>query len=59
MWFENYFNKIKNQCYDDQNQEYVDVFTKNIINRVLVTTEDMMANKPDDNNSGGMGGMGM
>ena len=59
MWFENYFNKIRNKDYDAQDQEYADVFTKNIINRVLVTIEDMMANKPDDNDACRMCGIGM
>jgi len=66
--------------YDAQNEEYVDMFVKGIIDPVkvvrtalqdaasiaglLVTTEAMIADKPDDKDSGaggmpgGMGGMG-
>jgi len=74
----------KNMGYDAQNEEYVDMFVKGIIDPVkvvrtalqdaasiaglLVTTEAMIADKPDDKDSGaggmgggmgGMGGMGM
>ena len=74
----------KNMGYDAQNEEYVDMFAKGIIDPVkvvrtalqdaasiaglLVTTEAMIADKPDDKDSGaggmpggmpgGMGGMG-
>ena len=59
----------KNQGYDAQNEEYVDMFTKGIIDPVkvvrtalqdaasiaglLVTTEAMIADKPDDKDAGG------
>jgi chaperonin GroEL len=79
----------KSQGYDAQNEEYVDMFAKGIIDPVkvvrtalqdaasiaglLVTTEAMIADKPEDKDSaagggmpggmpggmGGMGGMGM
>ena len=77
----------KTQGFDAQNEEYVDMFAKGIIDPVkvvrtalqdaasiaglLVTTEAMIADKPDDKDSGGgmpggmpggmggMGGMGM
>ncbi|MDC0961122.1 chaperonin GroEL [Candidatus Pelagibacter sp.] len=78
----------KSQGYDAQNEEYVDMFSKGIIDPVkvvrtalqdaasiaglLVTTEAMIADKPDDKDAGaggmpggmpggmgGMGGMGM
>ena len=74
----------KNQGYDAQNEEYCDMFAKGIIDPVkvvrtalqdaasiaglLVTTEAMIADKPDDKDAGaggmpggmgGMGGMGM
>ncbi len=78
----------KNQGYDAQNEDYVDMFAKGIIDPVkfvrpalqdaasiaglLVTTEAMIADKPDDKDAGaggmpggmpggmgGMGGMGM
>ena len=60
----------KNQGYDAQNEEYVDMFAKGIIDPVkvvrtalqdaasiaglLVTTEAMIADKPEDKDSGGM-----
>ncbi|MDB2311914.1 chaperonin GroEL [Candidatus Pelagibacter bacterium] len=63
----------KNMGYDAQNEEYVDMFVKGIIDPVkvvrtalqdaasiaglLVTTEAMIADKPDDKDSGGAGGM--
>jgi len=63
----------KNQGYDAQNEEYVDMFTKGIIDPVkvvrtalqdaasiaglLVTTEAMIADKPDDKDAGAAGGM--
>ena len=75
----------KNQGYDAQNEEYVDMFAKGIIDPVkvvrtalqdaasiaglLVTTEAMIADKPEEKDGGagggmpggmgGMGGMGM
>jgi chaperonin GroEL len=77
----------KNQGYDAQNEEYVDMFAKGIIDPVkvvrtalqdaasiaglLVTTEAMIADKPEEKDAGGgmpggmpggmggMGGMGM
>ena len=66
----------KNQGYDAQNEEYCDMFAKGIIDPVkvvrtalqdaasiaglLVTTEAMIADKPEEKDSGGMpGGMGM
>jgi len=70
----------KSQGYDAQNEEYVDMFAKGIIDPVkvvrtalqdaasisglLVTTEAMIADKPDDKDAGGApggmpGGMGM
>ena len=63
----------KSQGYDAQNEEYVDMFAKGIIDPVkvvrtalqdaasiaglLVTTEAMIADKPDDKDAGGAGGM--
>ena len=77
--------KKPNQGYDAQNEEYCDMFAKGIIDPtkvvrtalqdaasisgLLITTEAMIADKPDDKDSGGpamppggmggMGGMGM
>ena len=63
----------KNQGYDAQNEEYCDMFAKGIVDPVkvvrtalqdaasiaglLVTTEAMIADKPDDKDAGGAGGM--
>ncbi|MDC1337899.1 chaperonin GroEL [Pelagibacteraceae bacterium] len=63
----------KNQGYDAQNEAYVDMFAKGIIDPVkvvrtalqdaasiaglLVTTEAMIADKPDDKDAAGAGGM--
>ena len=73
-------NKKKTHGYDAQNEEYCDMFAKGIIDPVkvvrtalqdaasisglLVTTEAMIADKPEEKDAGapampgGMGGMG-